>query len=326
MRATLAFWLRSPACPVILCVEAPFMPEIEQLGNSFRCRTIGSRGATERGRSDMAATLRIEPAKPEWLTLERACFGFEAMTDGRRFSFETAYAMINFHALKNPKHNMKYKMYTSNDVGVIILYDRDLKQNQLSRKLDEIPTVAELSGDKYKSIVYILNELGLPDDLAMSFTLTREFLTDALLRSLDTKFARAFARVGSPLAGEFTEIPVDSFRAFKIEHFRSGYATANDGSRLFSIHIAPEGGIDNMRPTPSNLPPKQASLARYIISEHGGWWPDSQWKPLLSAFAAWTDVQTGARTSIGRSLAADLKRRFPSGFNIDARPLNNFGR
>jgi hypothetical protein len=271
------------------------------------------------------APLRIDPPKPEWLTLERACFGFDASLDGRRFSFKDAYALVNLHAMKHVHEAMRYKLVIHQEICTIILYEHSSGQSRITRVLDDILEVGEYASEKYKSFIGVLTGCGLPDSLAVTFTLTRDFLIKALKQSLDEKFARAFARVGSPLAGEFTEIPADSLRAFTIEQFHSGYATAVDGSRLFSLHIAPEGTIANEKPSSMEFPPKQASFVRYIIAEHGGRWPDSQWKPLLLDFEAWTDVQTGDRTSIGRSLAADLKRRFPLGFSIDVRPLNNFG-
>jgi hypothetical protein len=191
----------------------------------------------------MSGTLRIDPPQPEWLTFERARFGFEAQAGSGRFSFSDTFTMINLRAKQFSKDSAGLRILVSPSLCNLVLVDVVSGESKLLRSLDEVLNFDEYSDDKYNSAVTMFGELRIHKYLLTSFTMSRDMLVNAVRTSLNENFARIHARVGSRLATVFTEIPADSFRAFKSEHFHSGRAGAVDGSRLFSIHVAPEGGL-----------------------------------------------------------------------------------
>ena len=92
------------------------------------------------------------------------------------------------------------------------------------------------------------------------------------------------------------------------------------------IFVAPVGTAAETTKEPSDLPVKQADFVRFLLANHNGYWPDKPWKVLQTEYSEWTSVQNGARTTISRSTLSKLKQRFPKGFPLSKRPMDNFGR
>ena len=262
---------------------------------------------------------QLERAKPEWLTLERACFGFRASAGGKSFSFDRIKIVL---ALLSDNQHEGFLLEIDSERLQINVLKGPAKESKGAYSLDDLLEFEDGDGTTKRAVAPQLKELGNPSKISVNVRIIADQLFATVRSAVDQGFARVFARIDSPLATQFTELAADSFRAFTVRNFHIGYAQALDGSRLFSIHIEPQNPEQAKSGEPPELPPKQASLARFILAKHGGRWPDSEWKPLLIAFGQWINVQTGERTSIGRSSAAALKKRFPQGFLIEGRPLD----
>lgn len=268
----------------------------------------------------------FEPVKEGWLTLERAMFGFEARRGGQVFSFADLFALLNLSG--------RTMLGEINGIDAEISPDRmrftvcDTKSRVPSKffTLDEIAALTTTDGylDHLKAPVF--EGVGINQTMLSRLIITMSYMLQRLREGAQSGYAHIFARIGSPLESRLTQIPPDVFEAFAPRNFRAGFAEAVDGSRLFSIHIAPVREGAAALPQSSTLPPKQANIARFIVAQHGGEWPDSSWKALLRQYEEWSRVQKIEETSVSRSLAAALKQRFPNGFSLNPRPIDKTGR
>lgn len=270
----------------------------------------------------MAVRTPFDKPESHWLRVEQACFGFRAQREGALFDFEDTFFLIEISgdldfALKVDTAGLKF---------TLVEYFSERTRMQFS--LDDVQRLQPVSGDFDMVPLKPYEDAGLSPANLKTVVLARDLLLRKLQSALDGGFAQLHARIGTPLELHFTRIPGDVFRAFRIIDFEKGMAEASDGSRLFSLYVAPEGATEGASRAahPHALPPKQSSFARFLIANYGGLWPNLEWKPLLKAFSEWTDVRTGHKTKIGRSTAAHLKRRFPDGFNLDQNPLGKIGR
>lgn len=79
---------------------------------------------------------------------------------------------------------------------------------------------------------------------------------EAIWREMERRFRLAhrlgkfslIARVGSPMAAQFTEIPADVFSLYEVVDWQRGVGREPGGDHIYAIHVAPRSG-DNLPPT-----------------------------------------------------------------------------
>jgi hypothetical protein len=91
---------------------------------------------------------------------------------------------------------------------------------------------------------------------------------------------RTFARVGSPLATSFTEIPPDALAQFKITDWRLGNMACGP-QQLYSVHCAEPSVVRKAISSPIvqklSRDNQQARFARYLLTYHDGIRPVGSW-------------------------------------------------
>ena len=146
--------------------------------------------------------------------------------------------------------------------------------------------------------------------MAKAMLLLHQFLEAALHLPQNVSSFRLFARVGSPLAHTFQEIPPDVFLHFGIIDWRAGVAKSGSNEFLYSLFFEPRTeavGIQPDAPQPIDANTRTADFARFLRDFHESGKPAAvTWGALVSQ---WIEVRGyDAKTTLTeKSLRAALR-------------------